>query len=309
MWGAEATEQGDCSAFKGGIPPHCCEKQPVIVDLLPGAPYNKQVFNCCKGGVLTSLTQDPGKYGASFEMSVGSVSNEGSGPRTPENFTLGIPGYTCGDPVQVPPSKFTVDQGRRKTQAVANAERTCSYSQFRASYSPTCCVSLSAFYDKTIVSCPKCSCGCQGQFGADQCVKHGELPPVLQLDHNEPPRPVLECSHHMCPIQPVELGCPAPEFEKVTQVFSFNYKPRRQWECFMIKYYNDKLLLLWWKWNCANGSSHGRRRSKQEENKQSQNLSSEERMHKEESNGAFNPVRYQGLYYYYESSRGTSDLA
>ncbi|KAF3435486.1 hypothetical protein FNV43_RR22575 [Rhamnella rubrinervis] len=43
MWGAESTEQGDCSKFKGSQLPHCCEKQPTIVDLMPGAPYNMQV--------------------------------------------------------------------------------------------------------------------------------------------------------------------------------------------------------------------------------------------------------------------------
>ncbi|CAN4110695.1 unnamed protein product [Withania somnifera] len=278
MWGAETTEQGDCSAIKAANPPHCCEKEPVIVDLLPGAPYNKQVANCCKGGMLTSLTQDPGKYGASFEMSIASVSNDGSGHRMPENFTLGIPGYTCGNPVRVPPSKFSVDQGRRKTQAVATWDVTCSYSQYKASSTPTCCVSLSAFYDKTIVPCPKCSCGCQDQLGADQCVKHGEVPPVLQLDHNEPPRPVLECTHHMCPIQvhwhvkqsytrywrvkmtvrnlnyvrnysQWNLVVLHPNFRSVTQVFSFNYKPLNQYGdindtgmFYGIQYYNDMLL-------------------------------------------------------------------
>ena len=58
MWGAEATQQGNCLRFKGGVLPHCCKKQPVIIDLMPGAPYNKQFANCCKGGVLTSMTQD-----------------------------------------------------------------------------------------------------------------------------------------------------------------------------------------------------------------------------------------------------------
>lgn len=118
MWGAETTEQGDCSAIKGDTLPHCCLKEPVILDLLPGAPYNKQVANCCKGGVLTSLTQDPEKYVSSFEMIIASASNDGSGPRMPENFTLGIPGYTCGVAVKVPPTKFHEDQGRRQTQAV-----------------------------------------------------------------------------------------------------------------------------------------------------------------------------------------------
>jgi hypothetical protein len=45
------------------------------------------------------------------------------------------------------------------------------YSQSLASPIPRCCVSLSAFYNQTIVSCPRCSCGCQGQPGT-KCVKY-----------------------------------------------------------------------------------------------------------------------------------------
>ncbi|XP_015089119.1 COBRA-like protein 6 [Solanum pennellii] len=278
MWGAETTEQGDCSAIKGDTLPHCCLKEPVILDLLPGAPYNKQVANCCKGGVLTSLTQDPEKYVSSFEMSIASASNDGSGPRMPENFTLGIPGYTCGVAVKVPPTKFHEDQGRRQTQAVATWDVICSYSQFRASSSPACCVSLSAFYSESIVPCSVCSCGCQGQRGASQCVKRGEVPPVLQLGHNKLPTPILECTRHMCPIQvhwhvkqsyreywrvkmtirnlnlvrnysQWNLVVLHPNLRSITQVFSFDYKPLDQYGdindtgmFYGIKYYNDMLL-------------------------------------------------------------------
>ncbi|PHT53271.1 hypothetical protein CQW23_07733 [Capsicum baccatum] len=117
MRGAETTEKGDCSAVRGS--PQCCEKDPVIVDLLLGVSYNIQTINYCKGGVLTSMTRDPERYGASFEMGIGSASDDGYGPRIPENFTLGIPRYTCGQPFPVPPSYFSVDKGRRKTKAIA----------------------------------------------------------------------------------------------------------------------------------------------------------------------------------------------
>lgn len=82
----------------------------------------------------------------------------------------------------------------------------------------------------------------------------GDLPPVLQLQPNEQPRPVVECSHHMCPIQvhwhvkqsyrqywrvkitvknnnyvknysQWNLVALHPNLKNVTQVFSFNYKP------------------------------------------------------------------------------------
>ena len=117
MWGAEATQQGNCSRFKGQEKPHCCEQQPVIVDLLPGTPYNLQVSTCCKGGVLSSMIQDPTMYAASFQMNYNKASKPQHKSPVPENFTLGIPGYSCGTPVQVQPSRVSKD-GRRWTQVL-----------------------------------------------------------------------------------------------------------------------------------------------------------------------------------------------
>lgn len=119
MQGAEATEQGNCSEFKGPTLPHCCEKKPFIVDLLPGTNYNSQTQNCCKAGVLSSIKQDPSKYAATFQMAVG-----GSGSYSrfvmPEDLKLGVPGYSCGGAVKVKPSRYTTDGGRRWTQALGN---------------------------------------------------------------------------------------------------------------------------------------------------------------------------------------------
>ncbi|KAH6806241.1 COBRA-like protein 6 precursor [Perilla frutescens var. frutescens] len=280
MMGAEATEQGNCSAFKGKVLPHCCQQEPVIIDLLPGAPYNKQAANCCRGGVLTSMIQDPTKYMSAFQMHTGTASSNGSKPGMPTDFTLGVPGYTCGDPFEVPPTKFSEDQGRRTTQAFATWNVTCSYSQFRASPAPSCCVSLSAFYNETIVKCPQCSCACQGQSGT-QCVNAGESPPLLQLmqqHHNETPKPVVQCTNHMCPIAvhwhiklsythywrvkltvtnlnyaknytDWNLVVLHPNLKSVQQVFSFNYKPLNVYTnindsgvFYGVQYYNDMLL-------------------------------------------------------------------
>lgn len=41
---------------------------------------------------------------------------------------------------------------------------TCTYSQFLAQKTPSCCVSLSSFYNSTIVNCPTCTCGCQNNI-------------------------------------------------------------------------------------------------------------------------------------------------
>lgn len=116
MIGAETTEQGNCSRFKGKLLPHCCDKEPVIVDLMPGTPYNKQFANCCRGGVLSSVLQHPVNSMAGFQMHIATAN--GSAPTMPLNFDLGVPGYTCGEPLKVPPTKFFEDQRRRSTQAL-----------------------------------------------------------------------------------------------------------------------------------------------------------------------------------------------
>lgn len=116
--GAEATQQGNCSRFRGNIP-HSCEKNPVIVDLLPGAHYNMQIQNCCRGGVLTSKVQDGTRYMSSFQMSVGAERNPDDPTAVkPSNFSLGIPGYTCSNATVVPPTKFTAPNTRHQTQAL-----------------------------------------------------------------------------------------------------------------------------------------------------------------------------------------------
>lgn len=127
MWGAEATEQGNCSRFIGQEKPHSCEKKPTIIDLMPGVPYKMQVANCCKGGILSSMTQDPTKYVAYFQMNFNKASTyndslpinstDGIQSSIPRNFELGVPGYSCGEALQIPPTKITTN-GRRWTQVL-----------------------------------------------------------------------------------------------------------------------------------------------------------------------------------------------
>ncbi|XP_044490422.1 COBRA-like protein 6 isoform X2 [Mangifera indica] len=278
MWGAETTDQGNCSRFRGKQLPYCCEKTPVIVDLMPGAPYNLQTANCCKGGVLSSMTQDMSKYGATFQMNV-AASTKSSDFVMPQNFTLGLAGYSCGKPFEVSPSKFYTDGGRRRTQALRTLNVTCAYSQFLASSNPTCCVSLSAFYNNTIVPCPKCSCNCQ-ELSHTKCLKSGETPSLIRQNHdpNEEPLPVVICSHHMCPIRVHwhvkqsyreywrvkmtvtnlnvmknysnwNLVVLHPNLQSLVQVFSFNYRALDQYGyindsgmLWGIREYNDVLL-------------------------------------------------------------------
>lgn len=264
MTGGQATEQGDCSRFKASVLPHCCRRDPEVVDLLPGAPYNTQTANCCRGGVLASWAQDPSDAVASFQVSVGQAVSTNRTVKVPRNFTLLAPGpgYTCGAAKLVKPTKFMSPDGRRSTQAHMTWNVTCTYSQFLAQRSPTCCVSLSSFYNDTIVSCPACSCGCRQNNSSTaapgSCVEGSRRSPYLASVVNDPSKnslaPLVQCTSHMCPVRvhwhvkvsykeywrvkitvtnfnyrtnysQWNLVAQHPNFDNLTTIFSFNYRP------------------------------------------------------------------------------------
>uniref|UniRef100_A0A0E0KJ61 COBRA-like protein n=1 Tax=Oryza punctata TaxID=4537 RepID=A0A0E0KJ61_ORYPU len=254
MVGAQTTEQGDCSKFKGNTP-HCCKKDPTIVDLLPGTPYNMQIANCCKAGVINTFNQDPSNAASSFQISVGLAGTTNKTVKLPKNFTLKAPGpgYTCGRAMIVRPTKFFTNDGRRATQALMTWNVTCTYSQFLSQKTPTCCVSLSSFYNDTIVNCPTCSCGCQNNgTSPGSCVN--ENSPYLQSAIDGPGKwtgqPLVQCTSHMCPIRihwHVKLNY--KEYWRV-KLFSFNYKPLTPYGgrindtamFWGVKFYNDLLM-------------------------------------------------------------------
>nr|XP_012573187.2 COBRA-like protein 1 isoform X2 [Cicer arietinum] len=255
--GGQTTEQGDCSRFKSSPPPHCCKKDPTVVDLLPGTPYNQQIANCCRGGVLSSLAQDPTNAVSAFQVSVGSSGTTNKTVKLPQNFTLKAPGpgYTCGPAKIVKPTKFRTPDKRRVTQAHMTWNVTCTYSQFLAQKTPTCCVSLSAFYNETVVPCPTCSCGCQGnspQSGSCVDPSAPHLASVVSSLGKNGITPLVRCTSHMCPIRvhwhvklnykeywrvkvtvtnfnyrmnysDWNLVIQHPNFDNLTQLFSFNY--------------------------------------------------------------------------------------
>lgn len=279
--GSQATEQGDCSKFKSALP-HCCKKDPTIVDLLPGTPYNQQISNCCKGGVVTSWAQDPDNAVSSFQLSVGQAGTTNKTVRVPRNFTLKAPGpgYTCGPAKVGRPTQFYTKDGRRKTQAMMTWNVTCTYSQFLAQKTPSCCVSLSSFYNDTIVPCPTCTCGCQNNgTQPGSCVNPNapHLASVVQAHGKTNYAPLVQCTTHMCPIRVhwhVKLNykdywrvkvtitnfnyrmnysewnivVQHPNFDNLTQLFSFNYKPLTPYQAINdtamlwgVKFYNDFL--------------------------------------------------------------------
>ncbi|WCJ25544.1 Protein COBRA [Euphorbia peplus] len=258
MVGGQATEQGDCSKYKTNLP-HCCKKTPNVVDLLPGTPYNQQIANCCKGGVISSWGQDSSKAVSAFQLSVGAAGTTNKTVRVPKNFTLNAPGpgYTCGPGKIVRPTKFFSTDKRRVTQALMTWNVTCTYSQFLAQKTPTCCVSLSSFYNETIVPCPTCSCGCQSSNRTlpGGCVDPNEshLASVVSSLGQNNLTPLIQCSNHMCPVKihwhvklnyreywrvkvtitnlnfnmnysQWNLVVQHPNFDNLTTIFSFNYK-------------------------------------------------------------------------------------
>lgn len=136
MLGGQTTEQGDCSKYKGAIP-HCCKKDPTVVDLLPGTPYNQQVANCCKGGVISSWAQDPTNAISSFQVTVGASGTTNKTVRLPKNFTLKAPGpgYTCGPARIVKPTKFVLPDRRRSTQAMSKILSLIEFEDYICAYS------------------------------------------------------------------------------------------------------------------------------------------------------------------------------
>ncbi|KAK4350365.1 hypothetical protein RND71_029678 [Anisodus tanguticus] len=285
IWGAvggQATEQGDCSRFKGNIP-HCCKRDPTIVDLLPGTPYNQQIANCCKGGVISSWVQDPEKAVSAFQLTVGQAGTSNKTVRLPKNFTLKAPGpgYTCGPATKGKPTKFPTPDGRRFTQALMTWNVTCTYSQFLAQKTPTCCVSLSSFYNNNIINCPTCACSCQNNIThPGTCVEPDSpyLASALLSSGNNEYSPLVQCTPHMCPIRvhwhvktnykaywrvkitisnfnyrmnysQWNLVVQHPNFDNLTQIFSFNYDLLVPYGSINdtamfwgIKYYNDLLM-------------------------------------------------------------------
>ncbi|KAF5799832.1 putative transcription factor interactor and regulator CCHC(Zn) family [Helianthus annuus] len=116
----------NCSRYKTALAvPHCCKNPPTVVDLSPEAPYNQQVPNCCKGGVISVWGLDPNSYISSFQITVGESGNTNYTVKVPKNFTLHAPGpgYNCGPAVVTKPTRFITPNGRRITQAMSKYKK------------------------------------------------------------------------------------------------------------------------------------------------------------------------------------------
>lgn len=198
-----------------------------------------------------------------------------------KNFTLKAPGpgYTCGPAKIVKPSRFVTADKRRVTQALMTWNVTCTYSQFLAQKTPTCCVSLSSFYNETIVPCPQCACGCQNTSQPGSCVdpKAPHIASVVPSTGKNNYAPLVQCTSHMCPVRvhwhvklnykeywrvkvtitnfnynmnytQWNLVVQHPNFDNLTQIFSFNYKSLTPYTAINdtamlwgVKFFNDLL--------------------------------------------------------------------
>ncbi|KAJ6290472.1 hypothetical protein OIU77_001660 [Salix suchowensis] len=200
--GGQTTEQGNCSRFKGNIP-RCCKKSPTVVDLSPRTPHNQKIANCCKGGLISSVVQDPANSASSFQISVGSAGTNNRTVRIPKNITLNTPGpgYTCGPSRIVRSTRFIPADKRRVTRAFLTWNTTCTYSQFLAHKTPACCVSLSSFNSKAIASCPTCSCSCRKNYNVSTDCVNPKSPNVPVPGQKNIITPLVQCTSHMCPIK------------------------------------------------------------------------------------------------------------
>ncbi|XP_045810724.1 protein COBRA-like [Trifolium pratense] len=157
----------------------------------------------------------------------------------------------------VGPTQFIQPDKRRVIQALMTWNVTCLYSQFLAQKTPTCCVSLSAFYNETIVSCPTCACGCQSNSSQSGSCVNPNTPHLASVVAGSNGKnnlsPLVQCTSHMCPIQihwhvkvnykeywrvkvsitnfnyrmnysDWNLVVQHPNFNNLTQLFSLNYK-------------------------------------------------------------------------------------
>lgn len=62
---------------------------------------------------------------------------------------------------------------------------TCTYSQYLAHKAPSCCVSLSTFYDTKIVPCVECACACSSTNSSSAAAaSSSSSPPYLLEDSN-----------------------------------------------------------------------------------------------------------------------------
>ncbi|CAF1921318.1 unnamed protein product [Brassica napus] len=151
---------------------------------------------------------------------------------------------------------------RRKSYGVWSEHKQPN--KFLAERTPACCVSLSSFYNETIVGCPTCACGCQNNktgsgAGLDPDTPHLACVVSPPTKKGTVLPPLVQCTRHLCPIRVHwhvkqnyksrwNMVAQHPNLDNITQIFSFNYKSLTPYAglndtamLWGVKFYNDSV--------------------------------------------------------------------
>nr|XP_043622826.1 COBRA-like protein 7 [Erigeron canadensis] len=151
-----------------------CDRRPTIVDLPLDKTNDSQlglVPFCCRNGTLLPPSMDPDKSVSSFVMQVYKMPPDLNRTQLtpPQNWKINgsmNPDYQCGPPVRVSPTRFPNPSGLTSdSTAVASWQLICNMTRIEPA-TPKCCVSFSSFFNKSVVPCSTCACGCTN---ADSC--------------------------------------------------------------------------------------------------------------------------------------------
>ncbi|KAJ0910440.1 hypothetical protein HanRHA438_Chr06g0252321 [Helianthus annuus] len=145
-----------------------CERRPTIIDLPLDKTNDTQlglVPFCCRNGTLLPPSMDPSKSISAFTMQVFKMPPDLNRSLLipPQNWRINgtmSPDYQCGPPVRVSPSRLPNPSGlSADSTAVVSWQVVCNMTRTKPNI-PKCCVSFSSFFNKSVVPCSTCACGC-----------------------------------------------------------------------------------------------------------------------------------------------------
>ncbi|KAI3943044.1 hypothetical protein MKW92_000054 [Papaver armeniacum] len=146
-----------------------CQRNPTFVDLPRAKTYDStlgMIPFCCRDGTILPPSMDPSKSIPMFQLQVQKMPPFLN--RTvlvpPLNFQIKgstfNPDFKCGSPIFVTPSLFRHPSGLPVNEtAVASWQIVCNIAPAEEA-TPKCCVSVSAFYNESVIPCQTCACGC-----------------------------------------------------------------------------------------------------------------------------------------------------
>ncbi|TYG65511.1 hypothetical protein ES288_D06G191600v1 [Gossypium darwinii] len=146
-----------------------CEKKPILFDLPPEKADHAQMGKipfCCRNGTLLPETMDSTKSKSAFVIEVFKIPPDLN--RTtiypPHKWKIVgdlNPDYRCGAPIRVEPAQSPDPTGVEAVKyAIASWQIVCNISRPTKDNS-RCCVTFSAYYNKSAIPCDTCACGCE----------------------------------------------------------------------------------------------------------------------------------------------------